>query len=197
MEYLIINSEIFSLLILPVLIFMARVMDVTLGTIRIIFVTRGKKFLATMLGFFEVMVWILAIGQIMQNLTNITYYLAYAGGFAMGNYVGIYIEEKLAIGTLAVRIITIKDASELADYLKSKKFGVTSIDAHGNTGNVKVIITIIKRKHLAEVVSIIKRFNPRAFYSVEDIKAVSEGAFPEVKSSYDMNFLNSIKYKKK
>jgi len=197
MEYLTINSDMFALFILPILIFLARVLDVSLGTIRIIFVTRGKKILATMLGFFEIMVWTLAIGQIMQNLTNITYYLAYAGGFAMGNYVGIYIEEKLAIGTLAVRIITMKDASELVYYLKSKNFGVTSFDAQGTTGHVKLIFTIIKRKHLAEVVEIIKRFNPRAFYSVEDIKAVSEGAFHEVKSSYDMNFLNSIRYKKK
>ena len=197
MEYLTINSGIFALFILPALIFLARVLDVTLGTIRIIFVTRGRKFLATMLGFFEIMVWTLAIGQIMQNLTNITYYLAYAGGFAMGNYVGIYIEEKLAIGTLAVRIITMKDASELVDYLKSKNFGVTSFDAQGTTGHVKLIFTIIKRKHLAEVVEIINRFNPRAFYSVEEVKAVSEWAFHEVKSSNDMNFLNSIRYKKK
>ena len=197
MEYLAINSEIFALFILPALIFLARVMDVALGTIRIIFVTRGRKFLATMLGFFEVIVWTLAIGQIMQNLTNITYYFAYASGFAMGNYVGIYIEEKLAIGTLAVRIITIKDASELINYLKSKNFGVTSVDAQGIKGNVKLIFTIIKRNHLAEVVEIIKRFNPGAFYSVEEIKAVSEGTFPEAKPSYDMNFLNSIRYKQK
>ena len=197
MDSLIINSEIFSLFILPVLIFSARIFDVSLGTIRIIFVTRGRKFLAPMLGFFEIMIWLLAIGQIMQNFTNITYYIAYAGGFAMGNFVGIYIENKLAMGTLAIRVITVKDASELVDYLKSKGFGVTSVDAQGVAGNVKLIFTIIKRKDLHKVVEIIRKFNPRAFFSIEEIRSVSEGIFPVEKSFFDRKFLSSLRYKRK
>ena len=90
---------------------MARIADVTFGTIRIIFVSRGMKWLAPICGFFEIMIWLFAIGQVFNNLTNITYYLAYAGGFACGNFVGIWIEEKMAIGTLVVQIITKKDGN--------------------------------------------------------------------------------------
>ncbi|GAE87820.1 hypothetical protein JCM21531_1220 [Acetivibrio straminisolvens JCM 21531] len=81
------------------LIFFSRIIDVTIGTIRIIFVSRGKKYLAPVLGFFEVLVWIVAISQVMQNLNNFACYFAYAAGFATGTFVGIIIEEKLAIGT--------------------------------------------------------------------------------------------------
>ena len=102
------DSGTFSLIILPILIFLARIVDVTFGTIRIIFVSRGMKWLAPIFGFFEIMIWLFAIGQVFSNLTNITYYVAYAGGFACGNFVGIWIEEKMAIGTLIVRIITRK-----------------------------------------------------------------------------------------
>src|SRR3990170_7206590 len=122
------NSDLFALFILPLLIFIARVFDVTFGTMRIIFVSRGEKFLAPLFGFFEIIIWLFAIGQVMQNFTNIAYYIAYAGGFAMGNFVGIYIEEKMAMGTLVMRTITKKDASNLINALKSNNCGVTSID---------------------------------------------------------------------
>jgi Uncharacterized protein conserved in bacteria len=112
------HSEIFKLIVIPILIFLARICDVTLDTARIIYVSRGIKFLAPLIGFFEVLIWLLSITQIMNNLTNVVYYIAYAGGFAMGNYIGIYIEEKMAIGTVVIRIITQKNASELVEFLK-------------------------------------------------------------------------------
>ena len=114
------SSDIYALLILPLLIFIARVLDVTLGTIRIVFISKGFKYLAPAVGFFEVMIWLLAIGQIFQNFTNIGYYIAYAGGFAMGTFVGIFIEDKLSIGTEIVRIITHKEATKLIGVLKSE-----------------------------------------------------------------------------
>ena len=172
------NSGTFSLIILPILIFFARIVDVTFGTIRIIFVSRGMKWLAPIFGFFEIMIWLFAIGQVFNNLTNITYYVAYAGGFACGNFVGIYIEEKIAIGTMVVQIITRKDGTQLIEFLKIEGFGVTSIDAEGGTGKVKVIYTIIKRRDLQQVVEIIKRFNPKAFYSIEEVRSAGEGIFP-------------------
>jgi uncharacterized protein YebE (UPF0316 family) len=178
------NSETFSLIILPILIFLARVADVTFGTIRIIFVSRGMKWFAPIFGFFEIIIWLFAIGQVFGNLTNITYYVAYAGGFATGNFVGIWIEEKMAIGTLVVRIITRKDGTQLIEFLKSENFGVTSIDAEGATGKVKIIYTIIKRRDLQKVINIIQRFNPRAFYSVEEVRTASEGIFPPQKQGY-------------
>ncbi len=105
------DSGLFGLFVLPLLIFIARVTDVTFDTMRIIFISKGEKYLPPLLGFFEIMIWLFAIGQVMQNLTNIVYYIAYAAGFATGNFVGIIIEDKMAIGKLVVRIITRKDSS--------------------------------------------------------------------------------------
>jgi len=126
-----VNSETFGWVVLPILIFLSRIIDVTIGTIRIIFVSRGKKYLAPVLGFFEVLVWIMAISQIMQNLNNFVCYFAYAAGFATGNYVGIIIEEKLAIGTLIIRVIMTKDECQLKERLSKAGFGVTVVDAQG------------------------------------------------------------------
>ncbi|MBU4075375.1 MAG: DUF2179 domain-containing protein [Euryarchaeota archaeon] len=185
------DSDFFALFILPLLIFFARVIDVTFGTIRIIFVSKGEKFLAPIFGFFEIMIWLFAIGQVMQNLTNITYYIAYAAGFATGNFVGIYIEDKMAIGKLVVRIITKKDACDLIDALKSKNYGITIVDAQGATGSVKIIFTVIKRQDADDVVGMIKHFNPRAFFSMEEVRAASEGVFPSHKSRF--NFLSKLR----
>lgn len=178
------DSETFTFIIVPVLIFFARVCDVTMGTIRIIFVSRGHKFLAPLVGFFEILIWLIAIGKIFQNLNNITCYIAYAGGFAAGNLVGIWLEEKLAMGTLIIRVITRKDASELISSLRSAGYGATSIAAEGSSGTVSVIYSVIKRSDLDDVVGIVKRFNPKAFYSIEDVRFISEGVFPLSKSGY-------------
>lgn len=185
------DSDYFALFILPLLIFIARVIDVTFGTIRIIFVSKGEKFLAPIFGFFEIMIWLFAIGQVMQNLTNITYYIAYAAGFATGNFVGIYIEHKMAIGKLVVRIITRKDAGDLIASMKSKNYGITIVDAEGATGSVKIIFTVIKRKDVDEVVGMIKHFNPKAFFSMEEVRVASEGVFPSHKHRFD--FLSRIR----
>ncbi|HEY9207303.1 MAG TPA: DUF2179 domain-containing protein [Candidatus Methanoperedens sp.] len=183
----IISSEIFSLIILPLLIFTARVLDMTLDTIRIIFVSKGRKFLATFFGFFEIIIWLFAIGQIMQHLTNIIYYLAYAGGFATGVFVGISIEEKIAMGKVVVRVITKKEGAELAECLKSEGYGVTSFDGQGSTGHVKLIYTTIRRKDVDNVLGIIKRFNPKAFFCIEEVRLANEGIFPSIKSHNRMH----------
>jgi uncharacterized protein YebE (UPF0316 family) len=182
------DSGTFSLIILPILIFLARIADVTFGTIRIIFVSRGMKWLAPVFGFFEIIIWLFAIGQVFGNLTNITYYVAYAGGFACGNFVGIWIEEKMAIGTLIIRVITRNDGLQLIEQFRSQSFGVTSFDAEGSTGKVKIIYTIIKRRDLQKIIVIIKRFNPRAFYSIEEVRSASEGIFPPEKQRSMGNF---------
>ena len=130
---------------LPFLIFLARVADVTMGTVRVIFVSRGLKYLAPTVGFFEILVWLIAIGQIMKNLSNPACYIAYAGGFAVGNYVGITIAEKLSLGVVLIRTVTAKDAWPLVERLKEQNYGVTSVDGHGTAGQVKVVFTIVKR----------------------------------------------------
>ncbi|HON59555.1 MAG TPA: DUF2179 domain-containing protein [Smithella sp.] len=174
------QSEIFKFGILPFLIFSARICDVTLDTLRIIFVSRGMKRLAPLIGFFEVLIWLIAITQIFHNLTSPIYYVAYAGGFAMGNLVGIWIEEKMAIGTVVIRIITQKDAAALLKNLKEKGYGVTHVDARGAMGPVKIIFTIVKRKEIENILKIIRSTNPAAFFTIEDVRSVRQGVSPVV-----------------
>ncbi|MBN1897303.1 MAG: DUF2179 domain-containing protein [Spirochaetes bacterium] len=178
MDWAILDTQVFKWIILPLLIFMARIIDVSLGTMRIIFVNKGKKLLVPLLAFAEIIIWLLAIGQIMRNLNNIVCYLAYAGGFAMGNFIGLLIEEKLAMGNLIIRVITRKNAGQLIRSFKKALFGVTILDARGVRGKVNVVYSVIRRADLEHVIRIIKKFNPQAFYSVEDVRFVSRGVFP-------------------
>lgn len=173
-----IDPEVFSLVIVPAFIFLARICDVTIGTMRIIFISRGMKIIAPVLGFFEVFIWIIAIGQIFQNLTNPLNYFAYATGFAAGNYIGMLIEERLAMGLALVRIITQRDATNLIEYLRAAGYGVTVLDAQGKQGPGKVIFSVVKRKNIKDVENAIHEFNPKAFYSLEDVRRAAEGTFP-------------------
>jgi uncharacterized protein YebE (UPF0316 family) len=176
------DSQTFTLIVLPALIFLARVCDVTIGTLRLISVSRGHKYLAPLFGFFEVLIWIIVIGKVMQNLDNWVCYIAYAGGFATGNFVGICIEEKLAMGTFMIRVITQKDGAELIQSLNESGYGATNTRAEGVQGAVSVIYSIIKRSELAKVIELIRQFNPNAFYTIEDVRFVKEGIFPARKS---------------
>jgi uncharacterized protein YebE (UPF0316 family) len=144
------------------------------------------------MGFCEVLVWLLAIGQIMRNLTNVLCYVAYAGGFATGTYVGLWIEEKLAVGLLMIRVVTTRDASPLIEHLRQEAFGVTQVAARGVTGKVRIVFSIIKRSDLPRVIRIIRKFNPNAFYSTEDVRSVSKEVFPLDRSQNRMGFLDSF-----
>ncbi len=173
------NTSLFHWVILPALIFLARICDVTIGTLRILLLARGHKMLVPFLGFVEVMIWLLAVRQVLTGMDNVITYVAFAGGFATGNFVGMMIEERLAVGLEAIRVITRKDATELFEHLKEKGYGVTCLDAQGATGKVNILFMIVDRSQHRKVIAIIKKFNPKAFYSVEDVKAVSEGGvFP-------------------
>ena len=168
------NSELFRLGLIPLLIFLARIADVSIGTIRIMFISRGMRVVSSLLGFFEILIWLVAISQIMKNLTNITNYIAYAAGFGMGNFVGISIERKLSLGNLMIRTVTKQNGTELVKSLRSKGYGATGVNAQGTAGPVKIIFTIVRRKDVEKVIEIIKRFNPNAFYTIEDIRSVAE-----------------------
>ena len=172
------NSDAFRWVILPVLIFLARMTDVSLGTLRIIFVSHGLKYIAPLVGFVEINIWLLAIGQIMQNLNNMITSLAYAGGFATGAFVGMLIEEKLSIGMVMVRIICKHDNTELVKVLRDANYGVTTHDAEGVNGPVKIIFAVIRREDLHDVLGHIHKIHPHAFYSVEDIRSVGDAMFP-------------------
>jgi uncharacterized protein YebE (UPF0316 family) len=167
------DSQLFSLVLLPLLIFAARLTDVTIGTLRIIFVSRGLRLIAACAGFFEILIWLFAISQIMSNLTSVVNYVAYAGGFAVGNFIGITIEQRIALGYLVVRIITQREGNELEEKFRETDFIVTSVDAEGGRGPVKILYTVIRRKMLPDIVETIKKYNPKAFYTVEDLRFVS------------------------
>ena len=190
----IVSPEIFTFVIVPLLIFGARICDMSLDSIRVIFMSKGIKYLPSFIGFFEVIIWLVAIGQVMNNLTNAVCYIAYGAGFATGTFVGMAIEEKLSLGLTSVRIITKEDPSLLMQYLRAHDYGVTSIDGEGGTGPVKMVFTIIKRKDLANVVSIIKEYNPKAFYSVEEVKSVAEGVFPERRATGIFGWIHSLRF---
>lgn len=187
------NSDIYSWVVLPLLIFLARICDVTIGTIRIIFVSKEQKVWASIFGFFEVLIWLVVIGQVMQNLDNVFCYIAYAAGFACGNYIGITIEGKLAMGLLIVRVFTTNGETKLIESLRASGFGVTSIPAQGGSGPVNVVYTIIKRNCLPEVIVIIKQFNPKAFYSVEEVRSVNAGVFPIKSGARRIRLINPLR----
>lgn len=171
------EQSVWALFIIPIAIMLARILDVTLGTLRIIFVSRGMKIIAPILGFFEVIIWLVAIGQIMQNLSSWVNYVAYAAGFGLGNYIGMLVEEHLAVGMLSIRIITQSEASELIAALRQNDIGTTSIDARGMEGKVSLIFSIFKRQHLPLVQKLVQTHNPKAFVSITDVRSVQEGYF--------------------
>ena len=171
------STDLFTWVILPFLIFLSRICDQTIGTLRLIFVSKGFKFLAPLLGFFEVIIWLLAVSQIMKHLDNILCYLAYGGGFAMGNYIGMYLEEKMSLGIVIIRIISKDNSKELIENLREEGYGLTVVDAEGIKSDVKVIFSIFDRKDTKNVVRIIKETSPHTFYSIEDVKSVNEGFF--------------------
>lgn len=183
------DSGALALVLLPVLVFFARIIDVSIGTLRIIFVSRSLKGWAAVLGFFESLIWVLAISQVMQNLTNVLTYLAFALGFATGNYVGVLIEERIALGSLIVRIITRKDAAVLTEHLWKAGYGVTNLRARGETGPVQLIFTVCRRRNLQDVLALVKRFNPRAFYTIEDVRFVQDNLPPNPRRSSVMSRL--------
>ncbi|SMO51115.1 DUF2179 domain-containing protein [Gracilimonas mengyeensis] len=160
----------FPAYILPVLIFFARIADVSLGTLRITMVSRGYKLASAALGFFEVLIWVIVVAQLLTNLDHWVNYVAYAAGFSAGTFIGLYIEDKVKVGTVLVRIITLQKAEELIEALKAAGVAVTSVDGKGGFNDVKVIFSVMKRKKLNQVFDIVKEIDEDAFFSSEDVK---------------------------
>ena len=164
--------------LIPLMIFLAETTVVTLGTLRIIFIARGNKRLAPVLGFFEVLIWLFAIRQIMCNIDAPACFLAFAFGFAFGNWIGMWIEARLALGMVIVRIITALDPRPLVAALRELNFGVTCVDGKGANGPVQIVMTVIKRKQLPLVKDLIETRQPNAFYSIDELQSTAEGIFP-------------------
>jgi uncharacterized protein YebE (UPF0316 family) len=159
----------------------------SLDTMRIIMVGRGRKAVAALVGFFEVCIWLLVARQVIAHLPNVACFFAYALGFATGNYVGMMIEERLAVGFQLVRVITDGSAKELLGLFRKEGYGVTCIPAQGMEGEVEIVFTIVPRKDVQKVVATVRGFNPEAFCSIEDVRDVKAGVFP---SNIDRHIIN-------
>ncbi len=180
------DSWVFMWVLLPLMIFCARIVDVSVGTLRVVFISRGNKFIAPIMGFFEVIIWLIAIGQIMNNLTNVMCYIAYGGGFATGTFVGMWIVDRLTMGTSLVRVITSRDTLNLEERLRAMGYGVTKVEAEGRDGDTNMIFTVVRNSDLKDVLKLVDEFNPRAFYTIEDIRSAGQGKFPGKKSPYSV-----------
>lgn len=174
--------------LLPVMIFFGRICDVTLGTLRIIFVSKGERYKAPIVGFFEVFIWVVIISQIFSHANSIVAYLAYAGGYAAGNYVGILVENKIAFGYQLLRVYTKRDVSDLIKNLNKKNIGATLVKGEGAVSQVHIVEIVIDRKTQNDVVNIITTFDPDVFYLVEDIRYKRKGIF----ASKNMNKIHVL-----
>jgi len=178
MSFFGISPELYAYVVLPLLIFLARICDVSMETIRVIYISRGIKYLAPVIAFFEIVIWLLAMEVVMQDLANIANFMAFALGFAAGTYVGLVIEERLSIGTVILRIITTEESEgPITGFLAAENYGVTRLDARGSRGSVRMILTLVNRADIPRITDFIRTVNPRAFFSVEDVRYVNEGVF--------------------
>lgn len=169
---------------LPLVIFFGRLCDVPLSTLRIMFVARGERKLAPIIGFIEVFIWIVVISQVLSRANSMISYVSYAGGFAAGTYFGVIIEEKLALGFYKYRIYVKGSGQELMTLLKKYNFGATIFHGQGARASVNVVEAIISRKNKNTVENIIQNFEPKAFVVVQEIKDKSFGIFSVRKKVY-------------
>jgi uncharacterized protein YebE (UPF0316 family) len=147
-------------------------------TIRVIYITRGIKYLAPVIAFFEIIIWLLAMEVVMSDLSNIANFFAFAFGYATGTYVGLIIEEKLSIGMVIMRIVTTEESNEeIARFLESEHYGVTAMDAKGTRGDVKMLLSLVNRADVPRITGHIQTTNPNAFFSIEDVRYVNQGVF--------------------
>lgn len=160
---------------IPLLICLARIVDVSIGTIRMILVISGHRWIAAALGFVEVAIWALAIGGMITYLSHPTALLGYAGGFAGGVVVGMWIEERLAIGYRIVRVFNPQPDRSVSAALREHDVRVTRVDGEGRDGPVELAFAVIRRRRLAEVLALVERIAPHAFVTVERADQASDG----------------------
>ncbi len=165
--------------LLPVIIFFGRIVDVSLGTLRIIFVSKGEKNKAPLIGFVEVFIWVVVISQILVRANDMVSYLSYAAGYAAGNYIGLSIEDRIAYGIVLCRIYTQKNGKELVQILNKMDVGATMTHGTGSTNEVDIIETVVGRKEFKKLVSTLNDFDSNIFYVVEDVRSKQNGIFPK------------------
>jgi uncharacterized protein YebE (UPF0316 family) len=159
----------------PLVIFALRIVDVSLATLRMLLAVRGQRVIVPLIGFFEVLIWLFAAGSAIRYLNSPLHVLGYAGGFAAGTAVGLWVEEKLAFGLATVRIISAHGGVEVADALRDEGFGVTEFAGEGREGRVEVVYTVAKRAQIKGILRIVDLWDPAAFVTVEEPRSVRRG----------------------
>lgn len=157
------------------LIFVLRVIGVTLATVRVLIMTRGKKLLAASIGFFEVLVYALAIGYVVQNLSNVWNLLGYSLGFAVGTLVGMWLEERMALGYASVRIVSKYKGHAVADAIRDAGYGATLEWGQGRNGAVGLVVVTVRRKEVDTVCALADEVDPSAFVTVEEPRTIRQG----------------------
>ncbi len=159
------------------LIFALRIVDVSAATLRLLFVIRGQKALAWVLGFFQALVFVLAISKVLTDLDNVFNMVGYAAGFATGTVVGMWLEERLAVGYAHVRVISPRQGAALAQELRAAGFAVTEVAGRGRDGTVTVLNLSVTRRQVPEIRDLVTRLDPNAFITVEEIRPLRRGYF--------------------
>ncbi|HEX5520900.1 MAG TPA: DUF2179 domain-containing protein [Longimicrobiaceae bacterium] len=159
----------------PILIFLLRIVDVSLATLRMLMVMRGRKLIAPIIGVFEVLIWIIAVGSAIKHLDSVWHLAGYALGFGTGTLVGLWIEEKMAIGMATVQIISQHGGVELAEALREHGFGVTEFAGHGKEGHVEVLYAAMRRRELPVVFEQVRIWDPNAFVTVGEPRSIHRG----------------------
>ena len=189
------NFDVFSYIGIPLLIIIGRICDVSIGTVRVIFVAKGYRTLAAFLGFLEILIWVVVGRHVLVKSTSIIHFIAYAAGFGIGNYIGLVIEDKMSIGVVILRIILRKSSTELLNFMKKHEIGFTVVDGEGAQGTVKVVFSVLNRQDLSKVIQAINLYNPKAFYSIEDVRTSNAGIFPRKLRRRRLLFRNGRKAK--
>ncbi len=157
------------------LIFGLRITDMSLDTLRMLFVVRGRKNIAWGLGFCQSVVYVIAITKVLSNVSNPLTVLGYAAGFATGNVLGMIVEERLAIGHIQLQIVSRKHGTALAKALRAGGYGVTEISARGKDGTVRLLTASVLRKDLEHAKHIVRETDRDAFITSEDVRPVRRG----------------------
>lgn len=158
-------------------IFLLRVCDMTLDTLRVLFIMRGRRPWVWFLGFFQSTIWVLAITSVLGQLDNPLAWIGYAAGFASGNVVGMTIEDKLAIGHRHLRVISTRRGPEVAEALRQAGYAATELEGHGRDGLVSVINASVRRRDLSRLQRLIREADAEAFVAVEEVRPIHRGYF--------------------
>ena len=159
----------------PLVVFLLRVTDVSMATLRMLLIMRGRRFLAPMIGFFEILIWVTAIGIVVQHLQSPLHVIGYAAGFASGSFLGLLLEERLALGLATVRAVVRSGGPELSAELRAAGFGVTEMVGRGKEGAVEVLYSVLPRRRVPDALKLIDAGAPDSFVVVDEPRRVQRG----------------------